>query len=310
MVLVLIIISIILYFLPTTIANIRHKYNSKKIALLNLFLGWTVIAWVICLIWAFSKDQPTGTQLNKSPQTPNPAYATLNTTQTSDETVSSGTENNPGNATKFCPSCGSKVPSGTLICVNCGKPIHPDPIVLSGNKANSIRQDEVPLAEFSNVVCERKDIGRQKKIPTMILTDKRLIFLDKNENINTNDSFTFLVYDLSLGETLDKEYWINRIPSNAHWDEVRLASIEKGFLGGGAYLKLEAEMATAVRGYKEAAEQSSQGKYQGILSLTDKIYRGSWGLTARVSRRQYNIFLDETWLNPVYEIISSKVNPA
>ena len=44
------------YFLPT-IAG-RHKHNASAIALLNLFLGWTVLGWIIALVWAASNDAP------------------------------------------------------------------------------------------------------------------------------------------------------------------------------------------------------------------------------------------------------------
>jgi hypothetical protein len=41
---------ILLYFLPAIIG--RDKHDAAGIFLLNLFLGWTVIGWVIALIWA------------------------------------------------------------------------------------------------------------------------------------------------------------------------------------------------------------------------------------------------------------------
>lgn len=53
---VLITIGVILYFLPTVIAILRHRVNTGSIFVLNLFLGWSVIAWVISMVWALSKD--------------------------------------------------------------------------------------------------------------------------------------------------------------------------------------------------------------------------------------------------------------
>ncbi len=51
-------ISVLLYFLPTIIAFRRdHPNKMMPILLLNLFLGATVIVWVICLLWAFSRPQ-------------------------------------------------------------------------------------------------------------------------------------------------------------------------------------------------------------------------------------------------------------
>ena len=47
-------LSLCLYFLPAFVA--RHKRNAKAILVLNLFLGWTLIGWVIALVWAYVKD--------------------------------------------------------------------------------------------------------------------------------------------------------------------------------------------------------------------------------------------------------------
>ena len=44
------------YFLPTIIACCRGKKNSAAIFLLNLLLGWTFIGWVVALVWAACKD--------------------------------------------------------------------------------------------------------------------------------------------------------------------------------------------------------------------------------------------------------------
>jgi len=46
------------YFLPSIIAAIRRHHNGISIALLNLFLGWTFIGWLIALIWACSSPPP------------------------------------------------------------------------------------------------------------------------------------------------------------------------------------------------------------------------------------------------------------
>ena len=48
----------VLYFLPTIIAFARNKRDTTSILLLNLFLGWTAIGWVIALVWAVKTDVP------------------------------------------------------------------------------------------------------------------------------------------------------------------------------------------------------------------------------------------------------------
>lgn len=46
--------SIILYFLPTIIVLIRKHPRAISIALLNFFLGWTFVAWIIALVWSLA----------------------------------------------------------------------------------------------------------------------------------------------------------------------------------------------------------------------------------------------------------------
>jgi hypothetical protein len=42
----------VLHFLPTLIALLRGHHNGFAIFLTNLLLGWTVIGWLIALIWS------------------------------------------------------------------------------------------------------------------------------------------------------------------------------------------------------------------------------------------------------------------
>lgn len=43
-----------LYLLPTIIS--WKKKNRAAILVLNILLGWTVLGWIISLIWALTKD--------------------------------------------------------------------------------------------------------------------------------------------------------------------------------------------------------------------------------------------------------------
>lgn len=49
-------IGLAIYFLPTVIAFSRKHNNRIPILLINLFLGWSAIGWLIGLIWSFTKD--------------------------------------------------------------------------------------------------------------------------------------------------------------------------------------------------------------------------------------------------------------
>ena len=42
----------VLYFFPTFIASHRRHRNESAIFLLNLFLGWTFLGWVVSIVWA------------------------------------------------------------------------------------------------------------------------------------------------------------------------------------------------------------------------------------------------------------------
>ena len=53
-----------LYFLPTIVAALRHHHNTAMIAILNFFLGWTFIGWVIFLAMSFGNPSPQQTIIN------------------------------------------------------------------------------------------------------------------------------------------------------------------------------------------------------------------------------------------------------
>jgi len=54
---VFIILGIIMvYFLPWVIARTKNKKNTAAIVTTNLFFGWTVIGWILALIWACMED--------------------------------------------------------------------------------------------------------------------------------------------------------------------------------------------------------------------------------------------------------------
>jgi hypothetical protein len=53
--LLLVVLIFAIYFLPTLIAFLRQHKNSLAIFLLNLLLGWTVLGWVVSLVWSVIK---------------------------------------------------------------------------------------------------------------------------------------------------------------------------------------------------------------------------------------------------------------
>ena len=51
-------LGFVLYFLPAIIAFARSKRDSVAILVLNFFLGWTAVGWIIALVWALKQDAP------------------------------------------------------------------------------------------------------------------------------------------------------------------------------------------------------------------------------------------------------------
>jgi hypothetical protein len=47
-------LCIIPYFLPTIVAALRNHPNAGAIFVVNFLLGWTLLAWILCLVWAAS----------------------------------------------------------------------------------------------------------------------------------------------------------------------------------------------------------------------------------------------------------------
>jgi len=51
-------IGFAMYFLPSIVAIARNKRDTTAILLLNIFLGWSVIGWIVGLVWAVRTDVP------------------------------------------------------------------------------------------------------------------------------------------------------------------------------------------------------------------------------------------------------------
>ncbi|HXD94236.1 MAG TPA: superinfection immunity protein [Bacteroidia bacterium] len=50
----LILVVLLIYFLPTIVVG--KKSFAMQVFLLNLLLGWTFLGWVIALVWAAKKE--------------------------------------------------------------------------------------------------------------------------------------------------------------------------------------------------------------------------------------------------------------
>src|SRR5262249_25981107 len=46
-----------LYLTPYLVARLRRKTNTDTIFMVNVFLGWTLVGWIVALVWAVRHDQ-------------------------------------------------------------------------------------------------------------------------------------------------------------------------------------------------------------------------------------------------------------
>jgi hypothetical protein len=84
-------VSVLVYFAPSLFG--KAKRNANAILALNVFLGWTLVGWVVALVWAITKE--------------------------------SGEE--PTEATHIrCPDCAELVRKEARVCKHCGAKLTPE----------------------------------------------------------------------------------------------------------------------------------------------------------------------------------------
>jgi len=87
---VLVIAGILVYFLPSVIGD--RKRNRWAIFMLNLLAGWTVVGWIIAMVWACCAEASEGRAANDVP---------------------------PVAVQNYCSACGTRVVG--QFCSGCGK---------------------------------------------------------------------------------------------------------------------------------------------------------------------------------------------
>ncbi|MDH3229039.1 MAG: superinfection immunity protein, partial [Alphaproteobacteria bacterium] len=93
----------LVYFIPSVIAGMRGHQNFGAIFALNLLLGWTLLGWVVALVWSFTavSTQP-GRLVTDEYGTPIPR-----------------------NPEKTCPKCAETVKAAATLCRFCGHEFQP-----------------------------------------------------------------------------------------------------------------------------------------------------------------------------------------
>ena len=108
----LLIIGSVAYFLPTIIAAIKQKRNTAAVAALNLLLGWSIIGWIVSLIWSLSVDTPTLTITNIT-NVPMPAAPLPSVIQIPNMPLIA--------EASVCSGCGAKLLPRANFCTSCGR---------------------------------------------------------------------------------------------------------------------------------------------------------------------------------------------
>jgi hypothetical protein len=108
--LIVVLIVIGLYFLPTIVAYSRKVPNMGSVLVINLFLGWTFIGWVVAMAMAARSRWPN--TAGGFPSRPTDPAAPIPTEHES-TTDAKQTE---------CPN-GHPVPTGASFCPSCGSPV-------------------------------------------------------------------------------------------------------------------------------------------------------------------------------------------
>ena len=100
------------YFLPTIFAVASKKKNASAIFFTNLLLGWTVIGWIIALIWANMHEEPAGEQ-------PSPSNYAIDASKFKRPEIPTRLESK--RTDYICPNCNFElVERGDGYCRHCG----------------------------------------------------------------------------------------------------------------------------------------------------------------------------------------------
>jgi hypothetical protein len=66
-VVVLVLLVVALYLLPTIVGVVRRHHNLGSIVIVNVFLGWTFLGWVVALALSMSATVGTAPNLADAP---------------------------------------------------------------------------------------------------------------------------------------------------------------------------------------------------------------------------------------------------
>lgn len=98
-----------IYFIPAFVAYKRQHRQLGPIMALNFLLGWSLLGWVISLVWALSSD----TRKDEKP------VITFE--------KSTAPPTTPATAEKTCPRCAETIKAAARVCRFCGHEFEEQP---------------------------------------------------------------------------------------------------------------------------------------------------------------------------------------
>lgn len=118
--------GIAFYVSPAWVAHKAQHPQRTAITILNILLGWTVIGWIVCIVWAFGRNrQPDLAPTRAAP--PLPSTPTKVATDRAAESVVA--------AEKVCPFCAEVIKAAAIKCKHCGSDLPATPTTGEAGRA-------------------------------------------------------------------------------------------------------------------------------------------------------------------------------